>query len=274
MPADWGFFETSHGKGAVDGVGGNIKQQVLMEEYRGWSAKEELCAHERRRPEKRGWSRELDDEVEAFEESCAKRSRSLEQEKPLDLSLANPGNALEIILKSFELTSSVKSNQEEEGEEMKKERQEEEEQKEGEQKEGEQKEGEQNEGEQKEGEQKEGEQKEQEQKEEDQIEEEDDSEEDDSEEESSSEEDDSDEEDDDSEEDDSTEEDDTEEDGEEEKEWQELPLNLKKENGDITELRELFGKMNIGTTERQSKNVKPWWRVPSIIKTLKASSDG
>ena len=35
--ADWSYFETSHGKGAVDGVGGTIKQQVLLSVYRGQS---------------------------------------------------------------------------------------------------------------------------------------------------------------------------------------------------------------------------------------------
>ena len=35
VSADWSYFETSHGKGAVDGVGGTIKQQVLLAVYRG-----------------------------------------------------------------------------------------------------------------------------------------------------------------------------------------------------------------------------------------------
>ena len=35
VSADWSYYETSHGKGAVDGVGGTIKQQVLLAVYRG-----------------------------------------------------------------------------------------------------------------------------------------------------------------------------------------------------------------------------------------------
>ena len=35
VSADWSYFETSHGKVAVDGVGGTIKQQVLLAVYRG-----------------------------------------------------------------------------------------------------------------------------------------------------------------------------------------------------------------------------------------------
>ena len=35
--ADWSYVETSHGKGAVDGVWGTIRQQVLLSVYRGQS---------------------------------------------------------------------------------------------------------------------------------------------------------------------------------------------------------------------------------------------